>query len=330
MTASNMEAAAARPKVTIGLPVYNGADYLEGTIQTLLTQTFTDFELIISDNASTDGTRAICEAYVAKDPRVRYSRLEQNLGAAPNYNRLVELARGEYFKWQAHDDECAPEFLERCVAVLDRDRSVELVYPSTHVIGAEGELLREYRDGIDLPQGRPTERFTDYLQRNFLRRSGLCNPIFGLMRTATLRRTRLIQNFLASDRSLIGHFALMGKIVELPEFLFRRRVHEKISTMADRGVAARLAWFNQSAKKKGFWTRLKHQRIGRRVVHFNDYFRAIRELVDDPEERKRCTRAVAWLLLRDPKWAYIDLKYSLGFGPTNKVIMQQLDQSKAI
>src|SRR3954454_13625589 len=87
------------PRLTIGLPVHNGERYLEESLTALMKQTFSDFELIISDNASTDGTEAICRRHADQDPRIRYIRQSHNLGAADNHNLLVPLARGEYFKW---------------------------------------------------------------------------------------------------------------------------------------------------------------------------------------------------------------------------------------
>lgn len=85
-------------RVSIGLPVYNGEQYLAKALDSLLAQTFTDFEVIISDNASTDRTSEICAAYLERDPRIRYYRNQQNIGAAPNFNRTFELATGMYFK----------------------------------------------------------------------------------------------------------------------------------------------------------------------------------------------------------------------------------------
>ena len=101
----------AHPRVSIGLPVYNGELFLENALDSILSQTYSDFELIISDNASDDKTEEICRSYAARDKRVRYSRNAHNLGAAPNYNRVYHLARGRYFKWASHDDVLAPEFL---------------------------------------------------------------------------------------------------------------------------------------------------------------------------------------------------------------------------
>src|ERR1035438_9843576 len=92
------------PRVSIGLPVYNGENYLDPALNSILRQDYSDLELIISDNASTDATGNICREYAAKDPRIRYYRNETNIGASANFNCLVKLARGEYFKWAAHDD----------------------------------------------------------------------------------------------------------------------------------------------------------------------------------------------------------------------------------
>lgn len=94
----------AAPMVSIGTPVYNGAKYLRKALDSLLEQTFTDFELIISDNASTDDTQAICEEYARRDSRIRYVRQSMNIGAAENFRFVQQQAKGEFFMWAAHDD----------------------------------------------------------------------------------------------------------------------------------------------------------------------------------------------------------------------------------
>src|ERR1043165_9639676 len=116
-------------KVSIGLPVYNGANYLAESIDSILQQTYSDFELIISDNASTDATEELCRSYAARDGRVRYFRQKQNLGCALNSNFVFRQSTGEYFKWISHDDLHAPRFVERCVEVPDRDPSVSICCP---------------------------------------------------------------------------------------------------------------------------------------------------------------------------------------------------------
>jgi Glycosyltransferases involved in cell wall biogenesis len=156
------------PKVSIGLPVFNGEKYLREAIDSILAQTFTDFELIISDNASTDRTEEICKEYEAKDPRVRYYRNELNLGAAPNYNRLVELSRGEYFKWACHDDLCAPEFLEKCVEILEQNSPIILCYTRTLIIDENGKpILDDFGDDLNLQMPKPHERYGRYHEALF-------------------------------------------------------------------------------------------------------------------------------------------------------------------
>ena len=142
-----------KPRVSIGLPVYNGENYLTSAIETLLAQTFTDFELIISDNCSTDRTQDICRSFCDRDARIRYVRQAKNLGAVRNFNLVFHYARGEYFKWAAHDDVCAPAFLQRCVERLDANPSVVWCYPRSDKIGPDGESLISC-----LPTGDPSLR----------------------------------------------------------------------------------------------------------------------------------------------------------------------------
>ncbi|MBS0016773.1 MAG: glycosyltransferase family 2 protein, partial [Arthrospira sp. SH-MAG29] len=134
------------PRVSIGLPVYNGENFIQETLDCLLSQTFDDFELIICDNASTDRTEEICRDYAARDKRIRYYRHPENLGAAKNYNRTFELSTAEYFKWAAHDDLYAPEFLERCVEALDTHPSTVLCYPQEYWIDEQGNPLKSHAD----------------------------------------------------------------------------------------------------------------------------------------------------------------------------------------
>jgi glycosyltransferase involved in cell wall biosynthesis len=210
------------------MPVYNGEPLLREAIDSLLAQTHEDFELIISDNASTDGTEAICRAYADADRRVRYYRAERNNGLCWNYNRAFELSRGEYFKWAAHDDVCAPEFVERCVEVLEKDPSVVLCYTRTVLIDENGEQLRDCRDPGTLGSPKPHVRF-----RDLLRGLGMSNPLFGVIRASALRNTPLVASYVASDIPLLGHLALLGQFHEVPECLFLRRDHPRKSDRAN-------------------------------------------------------------------------------------------------
>lgn len=313
------------PTVSIGLPVYNGEKYLRQAIESILNQDFSDFELIISDNASTDATEKICRSFAAQDRRLRYIRQENNLGAAPNYNLLVELARGPYFKWQAHDDNLLPSFLSQCMTAMQLNPDAVLAYPMTSVIDGSGDEIGLFDDGLALPQSTPHERLQGYLRQNFMRHRGLCNPIFGIIRINELRRTRLIQDFLASDLILLAHLALLGKFVALPDVLFERRVHPGISTAAQESNADLRRWFNTSAKSR---LRLFDNQLSLRVTHIRNLFQAIDELVDDRKERSLCRRMLGKLLVGDPKWIYIDLKYSLGFRPSLNESVRKISANK--
>jgi glycosyltransferase involved in cell wall biosynthesis len=211
------------PRVSIGMPLYNAERFLEESLDSLMSQTLADFELIISDNASSDGTLEICERFAASDPRIRLTRNDENRGASYNYNKVFALARAPLFKWAADDDLCAPDFLRRCVEALDERPEAVLSYSKAVLIDESGEALpageaRACVDSQDL-----SRRFADSLSPMKLWQ----NPIFGVIRRRALSRTRLIGPYLASDRCLVAHLTLMGPFVEIQEPLFYRRKHSR-------------------------------------------------------------------------------------------------------
>jgi glycosyltransferase involved in cell wall biosynthesis len=240
------------PRLSIGMPVYNGEPFLAEALDSILGQTFGDFEVIISDNASTDSTQDICRMYMARDARIRYCRNETNLGAARNYNRVFDLSSGEYFKWAAADDVCAPEYLARCVAVLDKQPEVILCYPRTTIIDAHGTVIRPYEDGLDLRSPSVSHRF-----RWAINRTGECNAVFGVIRANVLRRTPLIGNYPASDRVLLVDLTLYGQFCEVPERLFFRRQHARASS-SDRSLQSVQEFFDPTTKGQIFMFAWKH------------------------------------------------------------------------
>jgi glycosyltransferase involved in cell wall biosynthesis len=276
-----------KPRVSIGLPVRDGENYLAETLDSILAQTYSDFELTISDNASTDGTEEIGRAYAARDERIRYFRNEKNLGAAENFNRVLELSAGEYFKWAAHDDLCAPEYLALCVEILDREPEVVLCYPRTRIIDGQGEFVEDYFDGFHLDSPKPNVRF-----RDVFRAPGLCNPVFGLMRARVLERTALIGNYAASDRVLLGELALHGQFYEVPEYLFLRRGHPQRSLAANVTDGEIAAWFDPAMRGKVLLPRW------RRLL---EYLRAAQRAPLSQTERIRCYMQVARFVLSPRK-----------------------------
>lgn len=279
------------PRVSIGMPLYNAERYLEQTLDSILAQTFADFELIICDNASTDGTEAICRRYAARDGRIAYSRNPRNLGATYNFNRTFALAHGEYFRHAAYDDPIEPTYLERCVALLDAHPEVVLAYPQSRLIDEDGGPHRGNLrlTDLNLRMPRPHERFEAYLRIGLAER--LCDPVFGLFRRAVLARTPVIGNYVSSDAILLGEIALSGQIAEIPEALFLRRFHKNGSVLANPTIDDRYAWFDP-ALRGNVWNRLFRWRW------LLELMKAIGRAPLGPLERLRCYLALRIFLSR--------------------------------
>ena len=266
------------PRVSIGLPVYNGEQYLSAAFESLLAQTFQDFEIIICDNASTDGTEAICRSFASRDRRIRYCCNPHNVGASANFNRTFELASGEYFKWAAHDDLCAPEFLARCVEVLDRDVSAVLAYPKAMIIDADSCELGPYTRKLHTDSPSPAVRFKELLKGH------KCFEIFGLIRRDALAKTPLIGGYANGDGVLLVRLAFLGRFEEIPEYLFFPRRHSDQSMSMLGNYRRYAAWFNPKLGTKmlfPFWRR-----------HF-EYLRSIHMASLSLSQRIRCYRVLA-------------------------------------
>ena len=190
----------APPRISIGLPVYNGEAYLAQAIESLLNQTFHDFELIVSDNCSVDSTAEICKKFAAQDQRIIYYRNDHNLGAAANFNRVVELAKGECFAWANHDDLWAENYLEKCVAQLDAFPEAVLVYARSAMIDAHGVRGIPLKHGLGLDEKQPLRRLRRF--RNLLLNvrqdwqggagEGLWIPVYGLNAHALVAKDSLL------------------------------------------------------------------------------------------------------------------------------------------
>jgi hypothetical protein len=199
----------------------------------------TDFEVIISDNASTDDTQAICHRYVARDSRIRYYRQERNVGATRNYNYAFEHARGEYFRWHAHDDVCAPDFLRLCVDALDSDPQAVSCHTQKAMIDEQGRLLvdlakppSQHEAGLQNATIRYDARFeagrrsaaAHERYRSVLLGPAYCLECYGLMRTSALQETRLHLPFYGSEKILAAELALLGTHVTVDQTLFFVRI----------------------------------------------------------------------------------------------------------
>src|SRR6202000_1115479 len=154
------------PRLSVGLPVYNSSAYVAESIEAILGQTFEDFDLIISDNASTDDTGDICRRYLKQDSRVRYFRQPKNIGLSPNHNFCVEQSAAELFKWAAGDDLYARDLLEKCVAALDEDPNVVLAHSLTAMIDGDGTVFQANAYPLATSAPRAPERFRSLLNES--------------------------------------------------------------------------------------------------------------------------------------------------------------------
>jgi glycosyltransferase involved in cell wall biosynthesis len=207
------------PRVTIGMPVFNGARHLASALDSLLAQTFTDFELLIADNASTDRTGDICENHARRDARIRYVRHTTNRGAVYNWNFVVEQGRGQYFKWASANDWCAPTMLEHCVRALDDDPRVVVVYGRTAYVDDDDHELGIYEHDPQVLDERPSVRF-----ERMCRELRANNAQSGLVRRDVLLRTGIERDFPGGDMGLMSELALHGGFRRLPEVLLHRRL----------------------------------------------------------------------------------------------------------
>ena len=238
------------PRVGIGLPVYNGENFIKAAIDSVLAQSFKDFELIISDNASRDRTQEICQSYAQRDKRVRYYCNSQNIGAAPNYNRVFELSTAEYFKWIAHDDVIAPTYLERCVDVMDREPNVAVCFPAITYIDAQGKVLQQQQKGNLSIRGASAADRSREMVNHQLESTDIFWAIFGMMRSSALRQTPLHGSYVASDQVLLIQMLLLGEFYQVPEPLYFRRDHQLASMTKHRTPQERQKWFDTQKKKR--------------------------------------------------------------------------------
>jgi glycosyltransferase involved in cell wall biosynthesis len=209
------------PLVSVGLFIYNGERFIEEALQSILNQTFTDFELIISDNASTDRTGEIAQAYVQRDSRIRYYRAEKNMGAGWNARRVYELATGKYFKWAAVDDLLAPDMLRRCVEILEDDANYVVAYARTKEVDEKGAFIKNYITPIRTDYNDPIARFREMLMTG----GHMCYQIYGVMRTSALRQIPPQGIYVNGDGVLLARMSLLGRFYEVPEYLFISRRH---------------------------------------------------------------------------------------------------------
>lgn len=244
--------AVSEPLVTVALPVYNGETFVSKSLDTLLGQTFGDFKIIVSDNASTDGTGEICRQYMERDKRIEYYRNDVNIGLAANYNLSFSRCRSKYFRWATADDFCAPELLEDHVRVLESDPSIALCYSQAWMVDAEGVPYETWTDDLHLMQSDPIERFKVVVQKIIRVHHHL-----GLMRADCLRRTGGMAQHVCSDQGMIAELSLLGKFYRIEKQQFFRRMHDKSSSWQTFGEEHQAKFFHAANAKRMPFGRLR-------------------------------------------------------------------------
>jgi glycosyltransferase involved in cell wall biosynthesis len=272
----------AAPRLSIGLPVYNGEKYLAESLDALLGQSYEDFELIISDNASTDGTAEICRQYLKQDSRIRYTRQPRNIGAAPNHNFVVAQAKGELFKWASYDDLYAHNLLKSCVDALDEHPQVVLAHSWTALIDDSGQVTEKIEYPLATASLRAPERFRSLLYE----KSG--DDSYGIIRTEVIRRVSPHDSYHHADRTITTEFALQGPFYQVPDWLYFRRDHLDRAERARPTVRTRCA--NLDPRRAD---RLRHPAARLYAEYLWGYVAAIRRAPLSPADRQECYRHLA-------------------------------------
>lgn len=271
-------------RLSIGMPIYNGAEFLRDAIESILNQTFQDFELIISDNASTDDTMSICQDYAAQDPRIRYFRQETNIGAGPNFNFVFDQATAEYFKWAAHDDVLLPRHLETCVGFLDDNPAFLCAHTNVKIF----DRNMVYKQDYELQFATHLDDVARRLKSQI--RGHQCYEIFGVFRRDILLRTPSMGSYFAADAVLLVRLVLQGRFWQSPEYLFHSRQHEMQSEQFRRKLQLYLEWFDPSNRGQisfPYWRVLK------------EYFRSVNMFPLSFRDRMRCRLIIlTWMRQR--------------------------------
>jgi glycosyltransferase involved in cell wall biosynthesis len=274
-------------RISIGLPVYNGEAYLKQALDSLLQQTHTDFEVILSDNASTDATGMICEEYAAADDRIRYVRQPVNRGGAFNHNFVLAQATAPYFRMFSYDDWMEPTCLEACARVLDEDPDVVLAWTETTMVDEEGRTMG-YRTDQVWDDRRPSTRLASLIgpagADSLLQWSA---PLYGVARRADFAASYRL-SYGGSDLEATVKLALRGHWRRIPDPLFHRRQHASNSS-SGRTVHTMITWMDPAA------------RPGRSLPNFRRRLGYLDGVLHTPmsrRERLRCLVVVSRVFLR--------------------------------
>jgi glycosyltransferase involved in cell wall biosynthesis len=266
-----------------------------------LAQTYSNFVLVISDNASVDSTGDICRQYAASDSRIKYFRNDVNIGNPRNFNRVFELTSTKYLKWSTADDFWEPTFLERALEIMERDPSIALCYPQAVLVDANGGNPQNYDDVLHLVQEDPADRFLTLITR-----IKLAHQHLGVIRMSHLRQTHLLGTYVGSDNNLLAELTLYGKFFELPHRLFFRRFH-KDSGSWKRGDAAHDARvYHAAGAKRATLTKWR--------IHLR-FFSAVSTSPLPLKSKMRIYRHLTQRMIWDRRELALELAHYAGISP---------------
>jgi glycosyltransferase involved in cell wall biosynthesis len=287
--------------VSVCLPVYNGERYIGQAIKSVLAQTFQDLELIISDNASSDATRQVCERASAGDSRVNYFRSDVNRGLAWNFNRAFSLARGRYLVWLGHDDVMGCDYIRGSIEALERDGGAVLCFANTAYIDERGMVVRKTELSNPGRSERPSDRFQEVLYNVG------CDAISGVIKRDVLKQTRLHGPYADSDRVLLVELALRGRFCLIPTFMFSKRQHALQTTARYQCRWERTLVFDPTSRGRVTYPWIRE---------FGELARAIMGAPIHWNERRACYKRLYWWALANRRILYQDLVRGLDFNRT--------------
>jgi glycosyltransferase involved in cell wall biosynthesis len=234
------------PLVSIGMPVHNESTYIDAALTALRGQDYPRIEIIVCDNASTDGTLAICRRHAAADSRIRIEVSQHNLGVTANFRRAFELASGEYFMWASGHDTWAPDLVAECVALLRANPNACVAFASADWIGPDDEPIGKRLGWTDTRGLGPIARFFTILWGNM-------HPALGVMRADQLRSCGPLPAFVGGDLALLADLSLRGDFVHARnsgwsrrELRFEANHEQKVRRYVSSGFGVTGSWLRRS------------------------------------------------------------------------------------
>jgi glycosyltransferase involved in cell wall biosynthesis len=240
-----------KPLISVGMPVFNEERYLKESIESILSQTYDHFELIISDNASTDRTENICLEFAQKDCRIKYIRNEINIGAQENFFKVFKEANGSFFMFAGGHDLWSSDFMSICMKTLQEYPEAVLSFASTVWIDKSNQQIKKNSPFYDTRGCKPVERFMYVLW-------GAMNPIYGLVRMDAMKKARLNTQVIGGDLIILSELSFMGQFVYNPEAIWFRRMQHGEETIQQKAERYKISLFS---KTTGILTVLLYIRI---------------------------------------------------------------------